>query len=143
MNKINCEDVVVKIMAVIDGEKSDFSNEQIAEHLANCESCRQEAEQLQNTVILLKKQKRRDQDANLWLEIENRIGAQTKTTPQEKWQPFILLGVFLIAYKLLEILPERGFGLWLKLVPFVLVIALFGFLRENPFKIKTELTLKI
>lgn len=143
MNRINCEDAVIKMMAVIDGEESGLPDEEIEEHLAGCESCRQEVAELQSTVLLLKKQKRREpQDVDLWMTIENRIGAQTKTASQMKWQPFILVGVLLVTYKLIEMLPERDFGLWLKVVPFVLVIALFVFLRENPFKINTELALE-
>jgi hypothetical protein len=39
-------------------------------------------------------------------------------------------------------LPAREFNWSLKLMPIVLIAALFGALKENPFKINTELTLE-
>lgn len=142
MNKINCENILIQKLALLDGEKAELSEEQIAEHLAGCENCRQEIGQMQNTIFALNKQKRREQDANLWLPIKRRISAKSETASETNWQPFILLGVLLVVYKLLEMLPERDFGWTLKIVPFVLIVALFGFLKENPFKINTELILE-
>ena len=140
MNKMNCEDILIQKSALLDGEKADLSAEEINAHLEICESCRQEIAQMENTVFLLKRQERRGIDADLWSAIEKRIPAETAN--KTNWQPFILLGVFLVVYKLVEMLPERDFGLALKLVPFVLVAVLFGFLKENPFKINTELILE-
>lgn len=142
MDKINCEDFLVKMLAVIDGEQTDFSDEQTAEHLASCENCRQEIEKMQNTIVLLNKQTRREQDADLWSAIKRQIGAKSETASETNQQPFILLGILLVVYKLVEMLPERDFGWSLKIVPFVLIVALFGFLKENPFKINTELILE-
>ncbi|CAN5768081.1 hypothetical protein BH20ACI3_BH20ACI3_22280 [soil metagenome] len=39
-------------------------------------------------------------------------------------------------------IPDRHLGLLFKLVPILLVIAAFSYLRENPFKINFELTLE-
>ncbi len=133
---------MLAMMAVIDGEETLLSSEQTTAHLAQCENCRQEFEQMQNTAGLLNKQKRRGQDADLWRSIEKRIDAQTETASLIGWKMFLLLSVFLVAYKLLELIPERDFGLLFKFVPLIFVIALFGFLRENPFKINTELGLE-
>jgi hypothetical protein len=126
------------MMARLDGEDTEISAERAVLHLAECENCQKEFEQMQITDNLLKRQTRREQDADLWSAIEPRIKAKTQTN----WQPFVFLGIFLVAYKLLEMLPEDEFGLWFKLVPLVFVIALFGFLKENPFKINTELMLE-
>ncbi len=138
MNKINCEDLLAAMMARLDGEDTEISAERATLHLAECAGCRQEFEQMQITDNLLKRQSRREQDADLWSAIEPQLKAKTQTN----WQPFVFLGIFLVAYKLLEMLPEDEFGLWFKLVPLVFVIALFGFLKENPFKINTELILE-
>ena len=138
MNKINCEDLLMAMMARLDGEDTEVSAEHARLHLAECAGCRQEFEQMQITDNLLKRQTRREQDADLWSAIETQIEAKTQTN----WQPFVFLGIFLVAYKLLEMLPEDEFGLWFKIVPLVFVIALFGFLKENPFKINTELILE-
>jgi predicted anti-sigma-YlaC factor YlaD len=140
MNKMNCEDILIQKSALLDGEKADLSAEAINVHLETCENCRREIAQMENTVLLLERQERRGINADLWSAIEKRIPAQT--TSETNWQPFILLGAFLVVYKLVEMLPERDFGLALKLVPFVLIAVLFGFLKENPFKINTELILE-
>ena len=44
--------------------------------------------------------------------------------------------------QLLEMLPAEEFGFLFKLVPLIFVFGLFGFLKENPFKINTRLTLE-
>lgn len=137
MNEITCENVLMAKMAEIDGEETDISSAQINLHLADCEFCRTEFDEMQSADNLLKRQARREQNADLWSAIETQIG--TKRDSQIGWKPFILIGAILVAYKLLEMLPERDFGLAFKLVPLVFVVALFVFLKENPFKINAEL----
>ncbi len=139
---MNCEDAQLAMTAAIDGEEDSLSFERAAAHLENCESCRWEIERVKQIDVLFAGQKRRGQTADLWRSIEKHLEAQTKPAPQSKWLPFVLLGALLVVFKLLEMLPERDFGLWFKLVPIVFVIALFGLLKENPFKIKTELVLE-
>jgi hypothetical protein len=39
-------------------------------------------------------------------------------------------------------IPERDLGFAIKVVPLILVITLFAFLKENPFKINAELILE-
>ena len=58
------------------------------------------------------------------------------------WQPFALIGLLLVIYKLLEMLPARDPGMAFKLVPLVIVALLFVLIRENPFRINTELVLE-
>ena len=142
MNKLDCENALMEMIAELDGEKSEISIEQASFHLTTCGNCRQEFEQMQNLDSLFKRQKRREQNAELWSAIENRIGAKTETALQTIWKPFLLLGVFLVVYKLLETFSSLDFGWSFKLVPLIFVVALFAFLKENPFKINTELTLE-
>jgi len=142
MKAMNCEDILIQKSALIDGEKAEFSDEQIAEHLSGCENCRQEIQQLEDTIGLLKRQKRQAQSADLWAAIEKQISAESKSILTVKWQPFVLVGIFLVIYKLFEMIPERDFGWVLKIVPFILIAVLFGFLKENPFKINSELILE-
>ena len=139
---MNCEDVLIQKSALLDGEKAAFSAGQINAHLAACENCRREIEQMENTIILLSGQERRAQSADLWSAIENRIGAENEKSTTLTWQPFVIVGAFLVVYKLLEMIPERDFGWALKIVPFILVAALFGLLKENPFKVNSELILE-
>ncbi|MEP6901993.1 MAG: hypothetical protein ABJA66_09595 [Actinomycetota bacterium] len=142
MKNINCEDILIQKLALIDGEKTEFSDEQITAHLASCENCRQQIEQLQNTVVLLNRQKRRGQTADLWAAIEKQINPESEATFKIKWPPFVLLAILLAVYKFVEMVPERDLGWALKIVPVVLIAAVFGFLKENPFKINTELILE-
>jgi predicted anti-sigma-YlaC factor YlaD len=142
MKDMNCEDILIQKLASLDGEKTELSIVEINAHLATCENCRREIERLESTALLLGRQQRQAPDADLWPAIEKRIGAEAETTSAVKWQPFILLGGLLVAYKLLELIPERDFGWALKLVPFILVAAVFAFLKENPFRINTELRLE-
>jgi hypothetical protein len=50
--------------------------------------------------------------------------------------------LLLLGYRLVEMIPDRHLGLLFKLVPILLVIAAFSYLRENPFKINSQLTLE-
>lgn len=142
MKEINCDDAMMAMMAEIDGEETEFSFELINFHLENCEGCRREFEQMQVVDDLLRRQERLEQPANLWAAIETRIGASVAAPPPRiGWQPFALLGAILVGYKLLEMLPRQDFGLAFKIVPLIFIVALFVFLKENPFKINAELAL--
>lgn len=127
-------------MAELDGEDAKISDKEMNAHFSACENCRMEFEQMQNVGDLFKRQTRREQDANLWSAIEERIGAQTASAIN--WRPFALLGAILVGYKLLEMLPEQNLGLAFKIVPLIFLVALFVFLKENPFKISAELGLE-
>lgn len=140
MNETNCENVLMAKMAELDGEETEISVEAVKSHLSVCESCRTEVEQIQNTGNLFQKQARRKQEVNLWAAIEKRIG--TPNAAPINWKPFILFGAILIGYKLLEMLPEQNLGLAFKIVPLIFIVALFVFLKENPFRINAELGLE-
>ena len=138
MNEANCEDVLVAWMAESDGEKPTLSAEQISSHLKSCGDCQREVEQMLHVDSLLKQQARRQQDANLWPAVEKRLGS--RIVPQIGWAPFGLLGAMFVAYKLLEMLPERAPGIAFKLVPLIFIVGLFVVIKENPFRINAELT---
>lgn len=136
MKQANCEDVLMAAMALADGEKeSGLARAEIDAHLAGCENCRFEMEQAAGTIRLLEARARRTHEADLWPEIEKRISKNAKSPAPVLW----LLGALLIAYKLLEMLPGEAPGHAFRIVPVVIVAAVFILLRENPFKIKTEL----
>jgi hypothetical protein len=142
MSEIKCETVILSAMAEFDGEEQAFSSEQSKTHLAVCENCRREIEEMQTTIGLLETQTRREQTADLWQLIEKRIEPLPKEATQLSWKFFALLAGFLVAFRLLEMLPAEEFNFFFKFVPLVFVVALFGFLKENPFKINTQLTLE-
>lgn len=140
MKEMNCEDVLIQKSALLDGETAELFEAEIAMHLAACDNCRHEIEAMQQTIFLLNRQERQPPEADLWSAVEKRIGTQSGFTAGR--QAFVLVGVLLVVFKLVEMLPERDFGWSLKLVPFVLIAALFALLKENPFKINTELILE-
>ena len=140
MHELNCEDVLMARMAEVDGEKPLLSSEQMSLHINSCENCRHVIEEMLHADSLLKKQARRQQDANLWPAVEKRLDSRAAT--QIGRAPFVLLGVIFVAYKLLEMLSESAPGLVFKLVPLIFVVGLFVLIRENPFRINAELTLE-
>ena len=127
-------------MAVADGEEPGFSKELLAAHLADCADCHHELEQLQALDHMLAGHTLSEPRVDLWPAIENRIAKRAVSVPA--WQSFALIGLLLVIYKLLEMLPARDPGMAIKLVPLVIVVLLFVLIKENPFRINTELVLE-
>ena len=143
MTKLNCESVCMAAMAIADGYQYELSSEQIEAHLASCSECRREVEQLQALSSLLDAQERRQRTENVWQRIEQELPAAAPAeSASQAWHPFLLLGVLLLGYRLVEMIPDRDLGFLFKLVPLLFVIAAFIYLGENPFKIDTELRLE-
>ena len=142
MSELNCESVSMAAMAIADGDQPELASEEIETHLASCSDCRRELEQLQKLSSLLDTQERRLRTENLWQKIERRLPAVTQTSPSRVSRSFMFLGALLLGYRLLELIPDRDFSFLFKFVPVLLVIAAFGYLRENPFKINSELSLE-
>jgi len=142
MNELNCESVSMAAMAIADGYQPEFSSEQIGTHLASCADCRQELSQLQKLSSLLDTQERPLRMENLWLELEPRLLNVTRTSTSRVSVSFMFLGALLLGYRLLELVPDRDLSFLFRFAPVVLVIAAFAYLRENPFKINSELSLE-
>ena len=137
MKEPSCEDVLMAQMAAADGEEPSLSKELLAAHVTGCGNCQNELKQLLALDRVLASQAVAEQHVDLWPGIENRIAK-----PVLGWRPFALIGLLLIIYKLLEMLPARDPGMAFKLVPIVIVILLFVFIKENPFRINTELVME-
>ena len=135
MKELTCEDVLMSQMAAADGEATGFSTQQLSAHIAGCANCQHELKQLQALDQLLIGQTLSEPRVDLWPRIENRIVKRSALT----YRPFALIGLLLVIYKLLEMLPARDPGMAFKLVPLVIVVLLFVFIKENPFRINTEL----
>ena len=142
MSKLNCESVSMAAMAIADGYQPELSSEQIGTHLENCAVCRREIKQLQELSSLLTTQQRRLRTDNLWGRIERRLVGARSTRTSTALPSFIFLGALLLGYRLVELIPDRDFSFFFKFVPVLLVIAAFGYLRENPFEINSELRLE-
>ena len=143
MAKLNCESVCMASMAIADGYQPELSSDQIETHLASCSDCRRVVGQLRALSILLDAQERRERTENVWQRVEKRLPDAVPTeSNSQAWHPFVILGALLLGYRMVEMIPDRDFGFIFKLVPVLLVIAAFSYLRENPFKINSELRLE-
>src|SRR5262245_45723600 len=103
MKELSCEDVLMALMAEAEGEEPAFSKEHLAAHMAGCSNCQRELKQLQALDHVLANHTVSEPQVDLWPAIENRIAKPTSSLLG--WQPFALIGVLLVIYKLLEMLP--------------------------------------
>ena len=140
MKELSCDDVLMAQMAAADGEAMELSQDQLAVHIAGCANCQHELNQMQVVDQVLTRHTLSEPRVNLWPAIENRIAKPTRSVVS--WQPFALIGLLLVIYKLLEMLPARDLGMAFKLVPLVIPVLLFVLIKENPFRINTELVLE-
>jgi hypothetical protein len=140
MKKLSCDDVLMAQMAVADGEEPEFSKDELVAHIGACANCQHELVQLQALDQVFAAQTVAEPRVDLWPAIENRIAKDRRSAIG--WKPFALIGLLLIIYKLLEMIPAEDPGMAFKLVPLVIVILLFVLIRENPFRINTELVLE-
>jgi anti-sigma factor RsiW len=141
MTEINCESIRLAAMALADGEESPFRREEIEMHLRNCDLCRAEIESLHSINELLTSQKRLRSEVDLWPQVSERLEPTTESAPFS-WRVLLLFGVPLFGYKALLLILQAAPSLWSKLIPIVLVIAIFSYLKTNPFKINCELTVR-
>ena len=139
MKALSCENVLLAMMAAADGEKAQLSPEEIQQHLNGCEDCRHEAVRTQRLTDILRQGARAESTVDLWTTISSRLDQQPSTV---SWQPFVIVGVLLLAYKFFEMLPAQAPGWAITLVPLIIFGALFVFLRENPFKINSDLVME-
>ncbi len=129
-------------MALADGEESPLGREEIETHLRTCDRCRAEIGPLRDIDELLSSQKRLRPQANLWPQVSERLENTTESAPPFNWRVLLLFGVPLFGYKVLLLILQTAPSLWSKLVPVILVITVFSYLKANPFKINCELTLR-
>ena len=125
-------------MAELDGEEPDIAAEQMKLHLTGCENCRSEISRMQRVDRSLRDHLRSEDDVDVWAAVAKRIGVERSIG----WAPFAVVATLLVAYKLIEMLPDQDPGMAIKLVPLVIVAVLFAVIRENPFKINSDLILE-
>ena len=139
MKDLNCEKVLIAMMAAADGESAELSPGEMKAHLSACEGCRDEAVRMQQLSDIFQQATRRESTIDLWPAIDNRLVQQS---PRSGWQVYAFVGVLLLGYKLFEMLPEADPGWAIRLAPLIIFGALLLVLKENPFKINTELVLE-
>lgn len=140
MTDIDCESIQVAAMALHDGEASPLSAKEIEAHLSKCELCKEELQALQVVDEVLNSQKRMNFQVDAWPTVSQRLESKSESA-SFSWRVLLLFGIPLFGYKALLLLLQTGPSLWSKLVPVLLVIGIFTYLRTNPFKINSELTL--
>ena len=129
-------------MAVFDGGPSELSVAAIENHIASFATCGEDIEQLKSLATWLSQQERREQTVDLWPVIRHELDQREGAKRSPDWRTFLLLTVLLPAYRLVEIVPRIEMSAFIKLIPVLVVIGIFGYLRENPFKINASLTLE-
>ena len=144
MNKEEyCEKVRLSAMMILDGEIPSLPVKELDEHLKSCADCRREVEQQKVIIGLLDEQSRllitEDVCSRVTAAIED---LRVKLKSRQRLGLFIVLGLILLAYKIIEVLPGFTPGLITKLISVVLVFVFFGLLKENPFKVNQNLKLK-
>lgn len=139
MKEVHCERVLIAAMAQSDGEESELSPEEVGSHLGTCEACRDEVVRMQSVTEKFFKASPAESGVDLWPGVSTRLAASHQKV---SWRPFVVVGVLLLACKLFEMVPETDPGWVVKLVPLIIFAALLFFLRENPFKINSELNVE-
>jgi anti-sigma factor RsiW len=140
MNQMSCESVCLAAMAIADGEKPSILAADVELHLAQCDRCRSEVERLKSVIDLLNEQRRRERTEGVWGRVVERLSRKKRArAASDHWPWLLLLGLFLAGYRVVVAALDLEPGLWLNLAPVLLAIAVFGLLRENPFKINSEL----
>ncbi len=139
MSILNCEDVLMLKMAEADGEQIEISIE-ITIHFEQCENCRREFEEIYCIDRLFNEQTRLEQHIDVWPLIGDSISSTHHK--QITWWPFGVVAIILVGSKLFDMLPEHDPGFAIKLVPLLIAVILFVLIRENPFRVNTELTLE-
>ena len=144
MSKIDCETICMAAMARADGYVSEVSAEQIDAHLADCETCLKDLSELRVTTSLLEAHHRQQSTEDIWERIAPSLPAASTTTRlrTKAWYPFLALSIVLITHRLIGLIPDAESGVLFKLAPVLFVIAVFIYLRENPFKINVALKLE-
>jgi hypothetical protein len=143
MMELNCESVCIAALALADGETPLLQADQVEAHLRACATCRQEVEQVRAMTRLLAAQRRRKPQEQIWTMIEGRLNvAPVHPESPFEWRAVLFLCFILFGYKVILMFLEHDPGIWFRLIPVLFVIAVFTYLKENPFKINSELRLE-
>lgn len=133
-----CEKARVYAMALADGHSPELNVGEIETHLAGCDDCRADVERIRAVMRLLDAQKRRELPVNLWERIERRL-EETRPPSWPRRHGFLIATLLLLGYKVIELAAAPNLGLVFKIVPVLIAVAAFAYLKENPFKINMEL----
>ena len=143
MNKEYCERIRISAMAVRDGESPPLAEQEIKKHLESCAECRLEIDRQVQAVELLNGRSRRIFTQDVWPEIATALEETKRRSPQPAHVPaFVALCLFLLAFKIAEVLPSVTAGVAIKLIPVAVLVLFFALLKQNPFRINENLRLQ-
>jgi hypothetical protein len=143
MSGDSCEEIRLAAMALADGYAVDVPEQSVREHLEACADCRAELEPMFAVMKLLDAESRQFDSRQVWPLIEQKIAEGGASTPARDWRLLLVLAPGLVGYKLLELAPAQELPRLAKLAPLMFAaLALALLVRENPFKINTELKLE-
>ena len=132
---MSCEEWRLAAMALADGETPPVSPATIEAHVGTCDGCRRAIEELQELARIWEGQRRPDYHVDLWPAIHDRLGRLKRG-----WLPTLV--VLLVLFKLADLLTDTSLALWVQVVPGLMAAAAFAALRQNPFRIQTDLALR-
>jgi len=142
MNRSECENVMYAALARMDGEQPQLCEKETLDHLANCQSCRDELAELTSVLQPLNEQKRRVFSHDLWSDVEAALVSPAQALPDYKYiVMFSIFGMILLVAKVLEVSPGIAPGPMIKLISIVVTIVFFCLLKQNPFQIREDLML--
>lgn len=140
MTERNCESFCMAAMALMDGWQPALSQEAIQAHLDACSDCCRDFEDLRSLAHVLDMQTRPPRPEDIWAGIKGRVGDLRPNESSGRLRNlFAVLGLLLVGYRLIEIIPDRNLGIWSRFLPLLIAIAAFGYLKENPFTINAQL----
>ena len=144
-------------MAICDGETAPLSEQEIARHLESCADCRIEIDQQKQAAEILNSRSRQVFAHDVWPALSPRlvgrvgqVGQVRQARPQGHAKPaqpanvlpFVLLCLFLLTFKIIEVLPSVTAGVAVKLIPVGVLVLFFTLLKQNPFRINENLKLQ-
>ena len=138
-----CEKIRISAMAIRDGETPPLSEQEVSKHLESCADCRLEIDQQKQAMALLDGRSRRVFAQDVWPEIAAAVEA-TKARPRQPASvlPFVILCLFLLTHKIIEVLPSVTAGVMIKLAPVAVLVLFFTLIKQNPFEINQNLKLQ-
>jgi anti-sigma factor RsiW len=140
MNKEYCERIRISAMAIRDGETAPLAEQEVSKHLESCADCRLEIGRQEQAMELLNGRSRRIFAHDVWPEIATAL-EETKGRPEQHANvlAFVILCLFLLTYKVVEVLPSITAGIAIKLIPVGVLVLFFALLKQNPFEINPNL----
>jgi len=143
MNKEYCVRIRISAMAIRDGETAPLSEQEVSKHLESCTDCRLEIDKQRQATELLNGRSRQVFTHDVWPKIAAAL-EDTKGRPAQSANvaAFVVLCLFLLAYKVVEVLPSVTAGVGIRLIPVGVLVLFFALLKQNPFEVNPNLSLQ-